>query len=241
LKKKLTLLNLALVALIVLAGWRARQSWLGAQEREQALLRASQKAPLLPPPLASLPAVEPVSAAGYLGVAEKMLFAPDRNPTVILEPVKPKPMPPLPVAYGVVNLGDGPMAILSEKSGSPNRAFRAGDTIGEFKLVAVNAEELVFEWEGQKVAKKMEELRERAASETSSGAEAAARAPSPPPPPVQAQAPVSERPLGPGESAGGVRVCQPGDSSPPGTVVDGFRKVVSVTPFGRVCRWEPAQ
>lgn len=239
-KKKLTLLNLALVALIVLAGWRARQSWLQAQEREQALVRASQK-PSLPPPLAPLRAVEPVSAAGYLDVAEKMLFAPDRNPTVILEPVKPKPMPPLPVAYGVVNLGDGPMAILSEKSGSPNRAFRAGDTIGEFKLVAVNAEELVFGWEGQQVAKKLEDLRERPSSEASSSAEAASRAPGPPPPPVQMQAPVTERPLGPGESSGGVRVCQPGDSSPPGAVVDGFRKVVSVTPFGRVCRWEPVQ
>jgi hypothetical protein len=172
-----------------------------------------------------------------------MLFVPDRNPTVIIEPVKPKPVPPLPVAYGVLNFGDGPAAILSEKVNSPNRAFQPGDMIGEFKLVAVSPEELVFEWEGKRIARKVEELRERSSSEASAGAssEPAGRTPSAPPPPVRTQV-LAEKPLGPGEAAGGgVRACQPGDNMPPGAVVQGMRKVVSTSPFGTVCRWEPVQ
>jgi hypothetical protein len=238
LKKKLVWLNLALLALIVLAGWRARQAWLEAERREQAVLRATLK-PLPPPPLAPLAAVEPLAAVAYEEVAQKMLFTPDRNPTVVIEPAKPKPMPPLPVAYGVMNFGDGPIAVLGEKANAPHRAYKPGETIGEFKLLSASGTELVFEWEGQRIARKVEELRQRASGDRGGGDTAHTGTPAPPP---QASIQVvQERPLGPGEAVSGVRTCQPGDSMPPGTVVEGFRKVVSVTPFGRVCRWEPVQ
>jgi hypothetical protein len=34
-----------------------------------------------------------------------------------------------------------------------------------------------------------------------------------------------------------VKNCQPGDASPAGTIVDGFKKVIEQTPFGAACRW----
>jgi hypothetical protein len=34
-----------------------------------------------------------------------------------------------------------------------------------------------------------------------------------------------------------VKNCQAGDTSPAGTVVDGYKKVIEQTPFGRACRW----
>jgi hypothetical protein len=240
-KRKLLLLNLALAALASLAGWQARQAWLDAERREQAVLRAPQK-PLPPPPFAPLPAVEPATAAAYEEVAQEMLFVPDRNPTVTVEPAKPEPMPPLPVAYGVLNLGEGPVAVLSEKANAPNRAFAPGATIGAFKLLSVTAEELVFEWKGQRIARKVEELRVREGGEGAppAGGSAAHAANVPPPPQAVVQV-APERPLGPGEAVGNVRACQAGDTTPPGTVVQGFRKVVSTTPFGSACRWEPVQ
>jgi hypothetical protein len=241
LKKRLILLDLALVALIVLAGWRLRGNWLEARKRESVVLRASQK-PLPPPPYAPLARVEPVAAAAYVEVAQKMLFSADRNPTVVVEAAKPKPLPAFPVARGVLNLGDGPVAILSEKEGSPHRGYHPGEKVGEFKLVAVSAQELVFEWEGQRIAKRVDELRPHTAGEP--GAAPVATAEPVRPAAVQASSVTvaQEQPLGPGESAGGgVRACQPGDSTPPGTVVDGMRKMVSVTPFGKVCRWEPVK
>jgi hypothetical protein len=49
-------------------------------------------------------------------------------------------------------------------------------------------------------------------------------------------------PPGPGELTHfGIRLCNPGDTSPEGSVVDGFRKVSSPTPFGSSCLWEPVQ
>lgn len=240
-KKRLILLDLALVALIALAGWRLRGNWLEARKRESVVLRVPQK-PLPPPPYAPLARVEPLAAAAYVDVAQKMLFSPDRNPTVVVEAAKPKPLPAFPVAHGVLNLGDGPVAILSEKTGSPHRGYHPGEKVGEFKLAGVSPQELVFEWEGQRITKRVEELRERTASET--GATSAPGAESVRPAAMQATSVTvaPERPLGPGESAGGgVRACQPGDSTPPGTVVDGMRKMVSVSPFGKVCRWEPVK
>jgi hypothetical protein len=34
-----------------------------------------------------------------------------------------------------------------------------------------------------------------------------------------------------------VKNCKPGDTSPAGTVVDGYKKVIEQTPFGAACRW----
>jgi len=233
-------LDLALVALIALAGWRLRQNWLEARKRESVVLRVPQK-PQPPPPFAPLPRVEPLAAAAYLDVAQKMLFSADRNPTVVVDAPKPKPLPAFPVAHGVLNLGDGPVAILSEKPGSPHRGYQPGEKIGEFKLVAVDPRELVFEWEGQRIAKKVDDLRERTPSAQGAASTAAAEPARSAAVEATSTTMVAERPLGPGESAGGgVRACQPGDSTPPGTVVDGMRKMVSVSPFGKVCRWEPA-
>ena len=44
---------------------------------------------------------------------------------------------------------------------------------------------------------------------------------------------------GPGVDTGaGLKGCVPGDKSPSGTVVDGYKKIVSQTPFGAGCQWE---
>jgi hypothetical protein len=61
--------------------------------------------------------------------------------------------------------------------------------------------------------------------------------------PVQAApkeaAATPQKNTGPGVSMGGdFRACIPGDPTPPGTVMEGYRKLVSDTPFGKACRWE---
>lgn len=234
-KRRLLLLDLALLALVAVAGWRLRQQWLEARHREQTVLGRGWK-PLPPPPMTPAPMPEPLRAAQYAEVAEKMLFSRDRNPTVIIEKPPEKPLPPLPLLYGVMDLGDGLTAIMSEKSGAPSHGVRAGEKIGPFLLVSLNRQEAVFDFEGRKVSKKLEELIPRtSASESGEPARAASQGP---PPPTVRQASVS----GPGASLGsGIRACQPGDSDPPGTVREGYRKVVTQTPFGQMCRWEPVQ
>ncbi len=239
-RRKLLLLDLALLAALAGTGWRVRDKWNQARHREQMVLRQPLK-PLPPPPVSPLPAAEPVTAAAYVDIAQKMLFSPDRNPTVVVEAPKPKPMPPLPIANGVMNLGGGPMAILAEKSGAEYRAVRPGEKIGAFTLVAVSGDEIALEWEGKEVRRKLDELRERKQGEP--GPISAAPVPRASAAPSTAASVSSQgAPAGPGvDAGGGVRGCLPGDTSPPGTVVNGFRKVVSDTPFGKVCHWEPAK
>ncbi len=237
---RLILLNLALAAVAIYAGMKARDNWLEARKRADVVL--GQKLKTAPaPPFTPLIAPERVQAAPYAEVAQQTLFSPDRNPTVIVEVAPPKPMPALPLVHGVLDLGDGAIAIMSVKKGEGQRPFRAGEAIGEFKLVAIKNRELVLEWDGKQITKKIEELIDRSEPAPASGEAPSARAavPQAPPPPKA----TSASPTGPAteDLGAGVRACQRGDTSPPGTIVDGLKKVVSPSPFGQICRWEPVQ
>lgn len=234
-KRKLLLANLALVALCVFGAMHLRREWTDARAREQAVLRQRLR-PVPPPPIAPLAPSEPVRATGYSEIAQKMLFSKDRNPIVVVEPPPPPkvvPMPALPLFHGVVDFGDGPVAIMSDGPKGPHRDYQPGDQVGAFKLVAVNNEELVLEWEGKTITKKVDEFLDRSLPSASApGRVAAAGAP---PPPV----PVKNAPAAPGgDLSAGIKACQPGDTSPAGTVVDGMRKVLRPSPFGSRCFWE---
>jgi hypothetical protein len=147
-------------------------------------------------------------------------------------------MPALPVAYGVINLGDGPTVILSEKPGAQHKAYRAGEQIGQFKVVAMNNQEILFEWEGKPVRRRLEELLDKkppAATPTPDTPQPAA----PAAPTATTLGPGGGNKTGPGADMGNqTRACVPGDETPAGTVQDGMRKVVTATPFGNQCRWE---
>jgi hypothetical protein len=237
LKSKLLLLNVALLVAIGAGVWRLREAWAAARAREEAVLHRR----VTPKSIASAPAgprIEPVLATSYAEIAEKMLFAKDRNPTVVVEvkPEAPKPMPKLPALYGVMNLLDGTTAIMSEKPEMKHVGVRPGGKIGEFTLVAVDRDDITLAWEGKEVTRKIDAMIDRAG-------------PVPPAPSgVQRSVPAVVAPQtsqkrgepAPGvEVAKGIRACQQGDASPAGTVADGYKKLVSPTPFGDSCRWVP--
>jgi hypothetical protein len=240
LKRKLWLINLVLLGLLGWTGWELRQSYLAARQREIRMFGQSLEA--APKPLATPSAVpQPVPATNYLEVAEKLLFSPDRNATVVIEVAPPKPMPDLPRAHGLMAFGGDPTIVLSEKSGGRQRGYRAGESIGPFKVVAVKDGNVVFEWEGQQIERRVEDILVRSAP-------AIEATPAPPSNAAPAAAPAttvlsSET----AKAAPGVelrqqeRACNPGDTSPPGSVVDGMRKVVTKTPFGDSCRWVPVK
>lgn len=237
-KRKLLLLNLVLVALLAYAGWQLRRAWVAARAREAAELNRKIK-PAAPPPFTPLPPPGQVTPSGYADIAQQTLFDKSRNPTVVVEVPQvpappPKPMPPLPVYHGQMNIGDGPTAILSQSANSPHEAIRPGDPIGQFKLLSVNTEEIAFEWDGKRISKKVDELIDRTVVQQAAASTPRTEQPAAPPPPV------AQTPQGPGADTGrGFKVCAPNDSTPAGTVVDGFRKVISATPFGDSCRWDP--
>ncbi|MGE5645905.1 MAG: hypothetical protein ACM336_08960 [Acidobacteriota bacterium] len=238
-KKKLLVLDLVLALLAAALAREVRTRWLEARKREQVVF-SRRVAPLPPPPFRPLPAVEPLSAAGYAEIVNKNLFSVDRNPTVIIEVAPPKPMPALPVFYGLMNLGDGPLAIMSAKEREDPHEVRFGEKVGEYTLVRATGEEVELEWEGKTVKKRVAEIAVKepeAAPASRAAAAPAPAAPQPKPEVVKAATP------GPGtvDMGGGFRSCAPGDTSPAGTIVGGMRKRVSRMPMGESCLWEPVK
>ena len=167
----------------------------------------------------------------------RSLFASDRNPRVEVAVAAPKPLPPMPVAYGLMNMGDGPVVIMAERPGGANRAYAPGESIGGLLLAAIEGEDLVFEWEGQQVRKNISELSPK---EGAPAPAAAASAETPPQPAVQSASATTEAKPG-GEMSEGLKACDPNDTSPSGTVRDGYRKVITRWAFGQRCHWEPVR
>lgn len=240
-RKLWVILNLALACAVVWTTVELRDAWRAAKAHQAATLRHHVAAPPALPwqPLPNPPAVLPAS---YKDVAQKDLLDRSRDPNVPLPPPPvpppPPPVPPLPVYHGYMNLGGGPIAILSVAKGSAHEAVRPGETIGEFTLRSVSTREIEFAWRDQVIHKSVDELEDHTIPTVQAAAvrtemPAPVYAPPPPPPPV---AP------GPGEETHfGVKLCNPGDTSAVGSVVDGYRKVLSPTPFGSSCLWEPVK
>jgi hypothetical protein len=242
LKRKLIILNVLLVALIATAAWRLRVQWLATKEMERSMLGKKTR-PAPAPEHLPVPNVQPVMPAQYIEIANKDLFTKERNPTIVVAkeepapPPPPPPMPPLPVVRGILNI-DGVTAIMSVEPKAPQKEVKPGDSIGEFKLLAINNQEILLEWNGQEVRRNVQELFDHSAPEPTAAPPVAAGNPAqpaatPPKPALTAKA-------GPGVDMGaGRKACIPGDPSPVGTVVDGLKKVTWETPFGTGCAWEP--
>ena len=259
--RKLVVLNAVLLLVVVFGGVQLRNQHQAAKAR-QAALRAARISAVPAPPFVALPNDPPVLPSGYKDVAMKDLFHPSRNPDVEVPPPPapppPPPMPELPRFHGQMNLdGDGPIALLAEKAGMPEKAIKPGEIIGQFKLVDVNTSEITFAWtfNGELVRRSLSSLMDRTAasplpSSSSSSASAAAFAAAgvaesdaqPAPPPAPPQAPPIKSATGPGDPTNfGTRTCTPNDSTPAGTVVNGFKKTEGRTPFGAFCVWDPVK
>lgn len=243
-KRNLMLLNIALAAMVCLLGWHLRQKWIEGQEQERSMRLATiPPAPVPAPP--PLKRVSPLDGPAYGEVATKNLFSADRNPNPILDPPPPPPpapkMPQLPWAHGVMLWEGVPPTVVLSMAGVQQKSYHPGDVIGEFKLVSVDNKEIIFDWNGKQVSKRLDEIMAKNAAPQSEAAPAPVAAAAPPPTEASSSlsGPVEGRPGK--EVPGGIRTCNPGDTSAPGTIADGFQKKVNTTPFGVTCRWEPVK
>jgi hypothetical protein len=234
-KRKLIFLNVALAVLAAAACWQLRAKWREGRAQERKVLQQSAK-PVVAPPPPALEAPQAAKAAAYSEVAQKTLFSRDRNPNVVVEVAPPKPVPEFPVAYGVMNLGGSSTAILSAKPGETSKRYSPGDKVGEFTLADVENDAIVLEWDGRQFRKSLKELRVAATAAPAAPAAAAAAAPTVVAPIRTA---VASPDPGPGaQTSAEHRDCQGGDTSPAGTVRNGYVKVLLASPFGDFCRWD---
>ena len=241
--RKLVLLNLLLVVVVAWLGWMLRQRWQDAETRQREFLnqavKAAQVQQLAPPA-----PIDKAVPSDYIDVAQRTLFSKDRNPNVAIEappaPPPPPPVPAFPVYHGQMNFGD-PVVILSF-TGAEQRSYHAGEAVGKFKLVAFNTETITLEFDGKNLEKKLADL--------APPANAPAPVPQPANSSVSTAAPatslagaanLSHANDAPalGVDMGGFRACVPGDNSPAGTVLNGYKKVITQGLMGQSCHWEP--
>lgn len=230
-------LNLGLAVVLCATVWKGVAEWNEAQAQRRSTLNVPVKT-AAPPPVVPAPPPEIPSAVKYDDVAKKNLFSSDRNDDIVLDPpkvvVQPS-MPPLPVSTGVMKLPSGVKAFMAEKAGDSPRLVKVDDRIGEFKIVALDEQNVTFEWNGKQIQRKIDDLIDRS-NRTVAGNTSAPppgpTAPPPPPPPSNPGGPKTGVDLTPTAKA-----CRPGDASPAGSVEDGYRKVVTQSIFGPVCRW----
>ena len=265
-KPRLIVLSVLLVAALSATIWQARVRWNDAQAKREENLNVNLNVkvkPVADAPPAPSAKPEPLPATRYADVATKNLFSKDRNPDVIIDPPKvevPKPMPPLPIVYGVLSLPSGTRALMAEKPGAGSKPVRVGETIGDFTLVALDSRNITFEWDGKQINRKIEDLADRSGSGAGAATGPAVISSAPPAgspagqsqaqPPTQASAPATAQNAPPPSGPFGVeigapgqsrRACRQGDTAPAGTVTSGYRKNMTSTPFGTVCAWVAVQ
>jgi hypothetical protein len=246
--RKMLWLNVALISMaaVLVGQLRLRRQQAAAEERATLLKSGRQQAVLAPP---AAPPVHPVAPAEYIDTVQKMLFSKDRNPNVIVDvpppappPAPPPPMPALPFYYGQVRFGGPPVIELRAATAKEQKGYETGEKIGDFTVVAFDADTVTFLWNDQQVVRKVSDLKPKD-TPGQQPQQAAARPPAPPPSngliAIGAGDSASSVPsvVGP-DVGGGYYGCQPGDATPSGSVVNGYQKTSSQGLMGASCRWE---
>lgn len=253
--RRLIWLNLALAVLAGFLVWQLRVRRQQAAGAEKAVLEKQARAQVVlpPPPPAPVPAVAP---AQYIDTVQNMLFSKDRNPNVIKEvepppppPPPPPPMPALPYYYGQIHFGGPALIELRPATGKEaQKGYQAGDKIGDFTVVAFDRDTVTFDWNGEQVVRNLSDLKpkeaqpqtqQQATQPQASAAPASASASS-----GVTKVGGSDASQGPPanlgqEVGGGYFGCKPGDTTPTGTVVSGY-KINRVKGFmgAESCIWE---
>ncbi len=125
---------------------------------------------------------------------------------------------------------------MAAKAGGAGKSVHEGDQVGEFKIVSLDTKNVVFDWDGKQISRKLDDLIDRTSVEAPPPGPAVSATPAP--------KPVAPGPVKTDDPKQTDKPCQPGDNSPAGTVVDGYRKAyaATLTPFGPMgCHWVAVQ
>ena len=245
--RKLLLINVMLLGLLILGVAELVRQVRGAQQRYALLLdpMPPKEAPAYPAP-ASPPRVR---QRDYMPVVDRLLFSQDRNPVVEVEvpAVEIEQRPALPLLVGLMDLGDGPIAMMAASAKGTPRPVTVGEKVGDFTFVAAQGETLTLEWNGQRFEATEAELNGADGAEPNPKRRVQARASEPRPAAKSSTRLGSDRSksvstkyyIGPPLSGqSGRRSADPTDGVPDGAESDGYTRRVRQTPFGSQHWWE---
>jgi len=259
--KKLIALNIVL-AILVVAMASGLYSRITAANERYAILQP-EGPPKEVPDYGGPAAARRVRAGDHLPIVDRLLFSTDRNPIIeVAEPVAlpPDPRPPLPRLVGLMELGEGPVALMSPDLESRADPVAVGEKIGDFTFLGTEGEKILLQWKEEKIAALPSELR-GSPGESAGGRRPATRAAAAGGgprkelsrgslTPSRALAERSKTPrketgrvvggdynIGTDMGGGRYRVTR-GDNSPAGTRSRGLVKRSQQTPFGAKQWWE---
>lgn len=150
-KKKLGLLNVLLAALFVWGGVVFYGQYESARQRYAVFDGADGMADLpAMPAAAEAPAVR---AADYAAISQRLLLSRDRNPVieVIVPDEEEVEQPRLPLLRGVIDFGDGPLALLAPDTETPPRWTGVGEKVGEYTLEEFAEDTLTLGWNSESI------------------------------------------------------------------------------------------
>ena len=246
-KRKLLILNLALVVLLAAGLVELRRQIHVARDRYSIFDETSAAAAATFPVPGAAGAVRP---ADHMPIVERLLFSPDRNPIVeveapVIEPVK---RPELPMLVGLMDFGKGPIALMTAEGDAAAKPVSIGEKVGEYVFRAATAERITLEWQGQTFDLLHSELSNKPAAKAKAAPVRETRAPATRRPAGAATAAADASPkqstaLGGRYNIGrqireGSHAADPKDTSPAGTVYQGYVKRERRTPFGTQAWWE---
>jgi|GEM_PF-6641697 len=146
--KHVLLLDALLIALCAWMAMKIHRDWM-------ATAAADEVSKIIAPSMAMKQAVEKQKSAealqrNYMVISSRNLFSPDRNDQIPREEVN-KPRPPKPILYGVINLTDAKLAMMSTPGSIALQSLKEGDKIGEYTLTKIQMNEVQLQWGSETV------------------------------------------------------------------------------------------
>ncbi len=247
--RNLVLLNLLLLAVLVAVATELYSRASQARQRYDVFERTG---PGQPAPARSRPAKPlAVRPSNYMAVVDRLLFSKDRNPIVTVEVPVPEvaDRPGLPHFIGLMDLGEGPIALMAPDLKATPKPVARGEKVGEFTFVEARGDSIIFQWQDETIEVSQAELKgsPAQAADASSGPRRSGAA-RPQPGSTARLGPQREGQVGGQYNIGpelagraGVYAADPKDASPHGTEQGNFVKTVKKTPFGSQSWWVKKQ
>jgi hypothetical protein len=235
---------LGLVAVNAAFGWYLYRQWKDYKSRTRWIYSGVQQAGSVLP---SAPKARSVEGQDFAEIVNRNLFRQDRSNVSATEEAK---MPELPILFGTMNLGKETFALMTpaDRPSDLSKQVFPGQDIGGYKLVSIGGSQVVVEW-GEKQftinvwesARKLSRVVDRPAPARQGAAASGTTA-------GEGSRVTTVAPNAGGSSSGGRSqatgfagfAAPPGAKAdtPPGTVINGKRKVVHQTMFGPQVWWE---
>lgn len=191
-----------------------------------------------------------VRPSSYISVVGHLLFSKDRNSVVAVEVPLPEVLdrPDLPRFIGLMDLGEGPIALMAADSRMTPRPVARGEKVGEFIFMGAQGESITLQWNNETIEVSQVELQGSSAQPVGTVSNSSRRRPRSRPASVARLDPQSEGRVGGQYNIGpevtgrpGVYAADSQDTSPHGTEHEGFVKTVRKTPFGNQSWWIKSQ